>query len=96
MLKILRVDDIYRFVLAQYMFRNRGSLAYRHPDIYHTRGANLLAPVFQRLSMTQRSVGFAGPQMWNSLPRNIREIESIYSFKRAVREHLLQSYRPTV
>ena len=27
-LKVLRVDDIYRFVLAQYMFHNRGSLAY--------------------------------------------------------------------
>ena len=95
-LKILRVDDIYRFVLAQYMFHNRGSLIYRHPDAYHTRGANLLAPVFRRLSMTQKSVGFAGPKLWNSLPLNVREIESFYSFKRAVRAHLLQSYNPTV
>ena len=63
MLKILMVDDIYRFVLAQYMFHNRGSLAYRHPDAYHTRGANLLTPVFKRLSRTQNSVGFAGPKL---------------------------------
>ena len=78
------------------MFHNRGSLVYRHPDAYHTRGDNLLAPVFQRLSMTQKSVGFARPQLWNSLPRNVREIDSFYSFKRAARAHLLQSYNPSV
>ena len=77
------------------MFHNRGSLAYRLPDAYHTRGANFLANVFQRLSMTQRSVGFAGIKL-ESLPQNVREIESFYSFKRAVRAHLLQSYNPTV
>ena len=78
------------------MFHNILSLAYRHPDAYHTRGANYFTPVIQRLSMNQKSIGFAGPKLWNSLSQNVREIESFYSFKMAVRAHLLQPYNPTV
>ena len=41
---------------------------------YLTRNAGSVVPVFQKLSMTQKSLHFMGPKVWNSLHDETRSI----------------------
>ena len=91
--KILRVKDVYRYILGTYMYRQHslGTLQlHSHP--YGTRGHTNAVPSFQRLSQCQRSIYFSGPMVWNSIPYEIRNSSSIYVFKRKYKEHLLSDY----
>ena len=42
-------------------------------------------PLFQRLSLSQRSLHFIGPQIWNSRPDNILNITCLSLFKRTTK-----------
>ena len=44
-LKILKVNDIYEFAIAQYMFHNVGYFVDRRNNPYPTRNANQIAPL---------------------------------------------------
>ena len=53
----------------------------------------LFQPMKNLKSYGERSFEFNGPQIWNALPREIREIECHDSFKRALKHHLfLKAY----
>ena len=43
-----------------------------------------------RLESLSRSVYFAGPQLWNQLPLNIREKPSLNAFSNSVKGHFLE------
>ena len=47
---------------------------------YLTRNAGSVVPVFQKLSMTQKSLHFMGPKVWNSLPDEPRSIPTFGIF----------------
>ena len=53
-----------------------------------------LAPLFQRLAMSQRSLNYIGPQIWNSLPDNIRNITCLSLFNIISKRYLIESYLP--
>ena len=43
----------------------------------------------------ERSFSFYGPSLWNTLPREIREAETLYSFKRYLKHYLfLRAFDP--
>ena len=62
-LKILKINDIYKFAIAQYMFHNAGSFGDSRNNPYPTRNANQIAPLFQILALSQRSINYIGPQI---------------------------------
>ena len=66
--RILKLQDIHFFTLAVFMFKNQNSPIFYHPHLQNTRNRELPRPVFQRLTLTQRSVFFKGLTVWNSLP----------------------------
>ena len=77
------------FLLAQHIFKNRNIfITYNDAHIYDTQ-ANNLVPLFQRLSVSQRSITFAGPATWNQLPDDLRECGSFFVFKRRLKQFLL-------
>ena len=47
----------------------------------------LVVPVTRTKTFGDRSFGYYAPQLWNSLPRNIRESESISIFKRRLKTY---------
>ena len=51
------------------------SSARNHSNRYVTRQTSDLRPEYQRLSLTQKSIFYAGPSAWNNLPLEIRNIE---------------------
>ena len=91
--KILKIDDVRTYTLATYAFNNISSFGC-HAHVHVTRNRNRLLPAYQRLSQTQRSVSFSVPNVWNSLPLNIRQSQSLSTFKYMLKQHLVDSYRP--
>ena len=90
---VLKLKDIHRFVIAQNMFKIVNSPSYT-PSTHNcaTRHNLDIQPVFQRLSLTQRSLNFVGPKVWNSLPISIRQIKTLGKFKSEARKHFLSNY----
>ena len=52
----------------------------------------LITPKVQMKTTGERSFAFCGPTIWNSLPCNIRSIQSTPSFKRALKTHLFKKH----
>lgn len=90
---ILKIKDLHTYLLAIRSYKEYSVHNIRQPDhSYQTRNRNNAIPQFQRLTLAQNSIYFAGPVVWNSLPAAIRTIESIRNFKRSVKEWLLEGY----
>ena len=77
----LRLVDIYKYSLAIYFYKNNLEHNFAQHPSYRTRGATSLCHTFQRLSVTHRSVNYAGPTIWNEIlveirtPRTVRKIK---------------------
>ena len=89
---ILKINDIFKFNVALFMFKNRNLPLFHNFHQHDTRNRNNLVPVFHRLSQTQRSLSFLGPATWNSLPQNLKEIRSEHTFKRELKKYLILGY----
>ena len=48
--------------------------------------------VLELYSFRHRSVSYAAPLVWNSLPREIRPIQSTAAFKAALKAHMFKTY----
>lgn len=90
-LGILKLNDIYIYLNAIFMFKRRESMTTAE-HTYNTRGRTNAVPTFQRLSLSQRSVSYAGPVVWNGIPNEIKVISSLPPFKVALKNYLLSRY----
>ena len=90
--QLLKIHDIYNFQLGTYMFKARTRGEYATQTYYHTRRPNNALPVYHRLSSTVHAVSFAGPTFWNSLPSNLKSINSYNAFRKALKQFLLDKY----
>ena len=86
---ILKLSDVHNFILAQYMFKRKqcNDVMFQRIHEYDTRGGDDAQQAFQRLTQTQRSVYFVGPQIWNSLPNYIRESDSLKVFRKQLKRY---------
>mgnify|MGYP000542503182 CR=1 FL=1 len=93
--EILKISDIYVYQVAIYMFKRKlsGDIVTASHN-YSTRYSNLALPTFHRLSISQRSLSFSGPSVWNNIPYSIQSVESVSIFKRTFKKHLLSKYIP--
>ena len=67
-LKLLKLTDIYKFEILKYMYKHRDDAIYAVDHTINTRNRNLLVSKPRKLTKTQKSVSFLGPQEWNKLP----------------------------
>ena len=101
-LNILKVDDMYVMQILVYMFKTIHerydsqlfSLLSFRADVhdYDTRNAGQLALPMYRRSMSRFSLLYRGPALWNQLPTNIRNVESLNTFKNKLLHRFLMSY----
>ena len=91
--KILKIEDIYIFSIAIYMYKNNHNLTdLLRNHSYNTRFYNHLLPPYERLTTSQQSVIFNGARIWNDIPSSIRDANSMFAFKARLRKHLLLKY----
>ena len=89
---ILPVKDIYKYTLGIHMYKKQSSRDIMYPNHSHyTRSNSLAIPQFQRLAQCQRSLSYAGPKCWNSIPADIRSSASLSIFKRRFKKLLLEA-----
>ena len=93
--EILKLNDIHKYLLAVYMFTSDSS-QYERTHPYLTRNRNMLNPMFNRLTQSQRSLFFSAPTVFNTLPDVVRNAPSIGSFKIKLKRFLLGSYLESV
>ena len=77
---ILKVQDMYKLYVAIYMYNNWEAESYAVSHDYNTRNRNSLVPSAARLTATERSISVVGPNIWNSIPFDIRESPTISIF----------------
>ena len=70
--------------------RHSGEFDRNHP--YPTRSYNDLVPIYARLNVTQNYLKVSGPNVWNSIPQEIRNLPSLSMFKNRYKKYLLSMY----
>ena len=100
--KLLPISDAFRLRDAVQMFKcmnNRApsylaNMFQKRSQIhsYNTRNANNLNPPKCRTALAQQSFSYRGVAVWNSLPTEIRNLSSLNTFKRSMRNFLLSSW----
>ena len=92
-LKILKLSDLYKFhaVLDTFKKLKCGHYVTCRYNV-SSRHGKLALPKFHRLTRTQQSLSFSGPNLWNSLPRDLRDIESYSLFKANLKLYYLNQY----
>ena len=69
-----------------------GTSLFDRTHSYDTRNRNDLLPDRARLTITQNSISVAGPNIWNSIPENIKTSLTRGSFKSQYKNCLLSYY----
>ena len=91
-LKILKLVDIHRFFILVNMFKSISNNMYKIEHSVNTRNRHLASSKFHRLTLTRHGISYLGPSMWNKLPSELREIESLPVFKKRLKIYLIDQY----
>lgn len=96
---VLPIYGLYKQQISIYMFKSlqgigSGSTIFsRNIAITgrHTRQGGNIAAARCRLDITKQRIKYSGPSIYNSLPVNIKNTTGISSFKKLLKDHLLQN-----
>ena len=104
----ISVRNLINFDLAVFMYNTQRGLApdtikdlFQTVDVVHsykTRAATegKLHTMHTNLGIRQRSIPCSGVKIWNDLPKNIRDAQSIDVFKKRLKEHLLSEQKSLI
>jgi len=91
--KILKLRDLYKYLLCIHTYALTVSNDVTRPShVYGTRNRDRVVPLYQRLTLCQHSVSYAGPSAWNDLPSELKTITSLAVFKVKLKQYFLSSY----
>ena len=90
----LNLRDLYKLYAAIDTFKKLKLGDYQITHNVNTRHRNEAKKKFHRTSRTQQSITFSGPNIWNSLPSGIKNIEKLSTLKIKLKEYLLKQYSP--
>ena len=109
-LRLLKLDELYTQQCATYVhdsINNRAPSPIKdmltldrqstsHNLRSHTADPLHLRTPLSRCKTSSNSFCFKGPQLWNNLPQEIKEIQSKSIFKSTLKRYLLNSYHETI
>ena len=90
--EILKLEEIHSYTLACYAFKNISIFESGAGGRYDTRNSNNLTPVYQRLNVSQRSVFYQCPSVWNGLSEETKTITELHLFKIRMKQILIDTY----
>ena len=100
--RLLKLDDIYKFSVSVYMFKMlklsmypslKNSLNLTEPEhLYPTRNRLNYNLPFPRVDSIRINYKFQFTNVWNELPVHIKDQSTLGSFKRSLKEYLLEGY----
>ena len=89
MTTLLKLDDLYTYQLRLFMHK-----------VTHFQLPQNMSSMFQnayyiqqiRTNTRKSTINFSGPNFWNTLPANLRQLVSIHKFKKKIKEIRLTKY----
>ena len=95
--KILKIKDIYTYLIAIEAYKKNTVSNINHLDHSHnTRNRDIFAiPNYRRLQISQRSLTYAIPTVWNTIPNDLKNVRSLNTFKKRLKTHLIGQYNDT-
>ena len=96
-LKLLKLNHINVYCCCLFIFKwlhtpGNEIFNFRVNQRYNIRRNNMLDVPFMRSDQSQTSISYHGPVLWNDLPEGIRNCNSLHSFKRSLKQHLISQY----
>ena len=91
-LNVLKLRDIYKFHAALFMYEKILSETPAPRHSYSTRFNSEIRSDFHRLTVTQHSLSFTAPKIWNTIPLSIRSITKLKPFKKSLKQFLIDQY----
>lgn len=91
----LKLFDINKLQIGIYMYKkikSETSVSLQPQHTYFTRTHENLRTPAHNLTLFQHSLSYSGPKTWNSIPNNIKALNSIHSFKEQFKKHILLNY----
>ena len=98
---LLTIEDIFKHhEVTVFMFNyHNHSLPPAFDHIFQSKTSSIitrrnirLIPSFCRNTVSQQSIRYTGPKIWNSIPLPIRKSRSLGAFKRKLKQHLSSAY----
>ena len=84
-LKSMKVCDIHKYLVALYVFSHKSLFIRIRHNPYTTFENSSIVPHFRRLSVTQRSLCYCAPQIWNLLPDTIKDFLEYSELKKRLK-----------
>ena len=100
--RILKLDDIYRLYVSIYIYKvikldvhpvllNDLELTINN-HVYNTRNRNNFVQPFPRVENIRMNFKYMFPTIWNSIPTEVKDAESLSIFKKRSTCHFLSKY----
>ena len=89
--EILKLKDISFFLQGVHMYKT-DHISFQQTHSYNTRNRSHLIPTFQRTVLTQRSLLYSAPNVWNQIPTEIKTLPTLPKFKRTLKAYLINKY----
>lgn len=90
--RIMKLEGIHKHLLACYAYKNLHLFENENISAYFTRNSENLIPLFQRLSVCQRSIFYKCPIVWNSLSAELKSIPDYDIFNLRMKRSVIDSY----
>ena len=92
--KILKISDLYTYLVSIEAFKLYSCNQIHPVHNHNTRNREIyVQPTFHRLTLTQRSLDYTMPSIWNNnVPNRIKQSSSLSSFKTEMKNYLLTFY----
>ena len=98
-LKLFKINDINFFSSCMFVYKSINQLTYpinyfnfNDNVFYNLRDNSNLRINFRRTNQGQSSPSFYGCHDWNSLPVEIRQAPTLPSFKKSLKDYILNNY----
>ena len=101
-LNILKIQDLYSFQVACFMYKYSKNLLpplfddyfilNRCINSYETRNSDKFYIPFYRYKLSRSTIRFIGPKIWNSTNTSFKLISSFSSFKKKYKFQLINEY----
>ena len=103
-LKLFKIYDINTLQIATFMFKYNNDMLppvftnlFSYNSNFHsypTRTCNDMHLNNPKLLLAQKALRHHGPDIWNTLPNSLKDITSLTSFKKSLKQMLSSQYIP--
>ena len=101
-LNLLNVKDINKLQMYKLLYKlHDNTLPKTLKDMFtpnyeihqhHTRNRNNPHILHRRTAISEHSIVFSGPTLWQQLPHSHKQIKTIHSFTREIKKRMIQNY----